>query len=72
MRHWPRPIKDESGIALVTGLLILMSLTAIGVFATNVTIVHQDISANLKASKQEFYLAEAGIQHAKWFLTEWH
>jgi hypothetical protein len=70
MRHGPRLIKEESGIALITGLLILMSLTAIGLFATNATIVHQDISANLKASKQGFYLAEAGIQHARLFLIQ--
>src|SRR4030095_317320 len=47
-----------------------MSLTAIGLFATNATIVHQDISANLKASKQGFYLAEAGIQHARLLLIQ--
>ena len=64
MRHGLRLIKGETGIALITGLLILMGLTAIGLFATNATIVHQDISANLKASKQGFYLAEAGLQHA--------
>jgi Tfp pilus assembly protein PilX len=70
MSHGPRLIKEESGVALITGLLILMSLTAIGLFATNATIVHQDISANLKASKQGFYLAEAGIQHARRFLIQ--
>src|SRR5262249_2982525 len=70
MGHGPRLIKEESGIALITGLLILMSLTAIGLFATNATIVHQDISANLKASKQGFYLAEAGVEHARLFLSQ--
>src|SRR5712692_5099535 len=70
MRHYLRPIHDESGIALITALLILMSLTAIGVFAINATMANQDIAANLKASKQEFYLAEAGLQHAQWFLAK--
>ena len=70
MSYGPRLIKEESGIALITGLLILMSLTAIGLFATNATIVHQDISANLKASKQGFYLAEAGLQHARLYLSQ--
>ncbi len=70
MSQAPRLIKEESGIALVTALLILMSLTAIGLFATNATIVHQDISANFKASKQGFYLAEAGIQHARLLLIQ--
>ena len=67
MSHGPGLIKAESGIVLITGLLILMSLTTLGLFATNATIVHQDISANLKASKQGFYLAEAGLQHARLF-----
>ena len=70
MRYSPRLIKEESGIALITGLLILMGLTTIGLFATNTTIVHQDISANLKESKQGFYLAEAGLQHARLFLIQ--
>src|SRR5262245_54642394 len=70
MGHGPRLLKGESGIALITALLILMSLTTIGLFATNATIVQQDISANLKASKQAFYLAEAGLQHARLFLIQ--
>ncbi len=69
MKHYPRLIQDESGIALVTGLILLMGLTVIGIFAINTAIVHQDISANLKATKQGFYLAEAGIQHASRFLA---
>jgi len=70
MGHGPWLLKGETGIALITALLILMSLTTIGLFATNAMIVHQDISANLKASKQGFYLAEAGIQHARLFLIQ--
>jgi hypothetical protein len=70
MSYGPRLIKAESGVALLTGLLILMSLTALGLFAANTTIVHQDISANLKASKQGFYLAEAGMQHARRLLIQ--
>src|SRR5262245_45534319 len=70
MHYGPRLIQDESGIALVTGLIVLTCLTAIGVFAINAALVHQDVSANLKASKQGFYLAEAGIQHASRFLAQ--
>jgi len=69
MKHGPRLLHDESGIALVTGLILLIGLTALGVFAINAAIVHQDISASLKASKQGFYLADAGIQHASRFLA---
>src|SRR5262245_30233009 len=70
MRNGLRPFKDESGIALVTGLMLLASLTAIGVFVLNGTMVHQDISGNLKGSKQGFYLADAGFEHAWKFLMQ--
>jgi Tfp pilus assembly protein PilX len=70
MRRYRRLTRDESGIALITALLILMSLTAIGSFTINASMVNQDISANFKAAKQEFYLAEAGIQHTQWFLAQ--
>src|SRR5256885_1454495 len=66
MSNGPGPFKNESGIALITGLMLLASLTAVGVFVLNGTMVHQDISGNLKGSKQGFYLADAGFQHA------WH
>src|SRR5262245_54768877 len=70
MKHHPRVIQAESGIALVTGLIVLTGLTVIGIFAINAAIVNQDVSANLKAAKQGFYLAEAGIQHASRFLAK--
>ena len=35
MSNGPGPLKDESGIVLITGLLILLGLTAIGIFAIN-------------------------------------
>src|SRR5215471_7463784 len=70
VRNGLRLIQHESGIALITGLMLMASLTAIGIFALNTTMVHQDISGNLKASKQGFYLADAGFQHARIFLIQ--
>jgi len=55
-------LKDESGVALVTGLVILVLLTAIGTYAINMTEIDQSLSANLKTSKQAFYVADAGIE----------
>jgi Tfp pilus assembly protein PilX len=55
-------IKDESGVALVTGLVMLVLLTAIGTYAINMTQIDEALSANLRASKQAFYLADAGIE----------
>jgi len=57
-------------MALIAGLLMVASLTAIGVFSMNVTTVNEEIARHLKASKQAFYLADAGIQHAKIFLNQ--
>ena len=58
-------LKNESGMALITGLVILVLLTAIGTYAINLTQIDQTLSANLKASKQAFYLADAGIEWGK-------
>ncbi len=58
-------LKNESGVALVTGLVIMVLLTAIGTYAINMTEIDQTLSTNLKASKQAFYLAEAGIEQGR-------
>jgi hypothetical protein len=58
-------IKNESGVALVTGLIILVLLTAIGTYAINMTQIDQTLSSNLKASKQAFYIADGGIEWGK-------
>jgi Tfp pilus assembly protein PilX len=58
-------LKNESGVALITGLVIMVLLTAIGTYAINMTEIDQTLSANLKASKQAFYLAEAGIERGR-------
>src|SRR5688572_17851629 len=54
--------KDESGIALLNGLIIMALLTALGNYAINMMQVERSLSANLKASKQAFYVAEAGVE----------
>jgi cytoskeletal protein CcmA (bactofilin family) len=70
MKHYLSHLANESGVALVTGLVIMVLLTAIGTYAINMTQIDQTLSGNLKASKQAFYLAEAGLQHAKIFLNQ--
>jgi hypothetical protein len=68
--HYLWHVKNESGIALTVGLVIMVLLTAIGTYAINMTDIDQTLSGNLKASKQVFYLADAGTQHAKTFLNQ--
>ena len=55
---------------MITGLVIMVLLTAIGTYAINMTDIDQTLSGNLRASKQVFYLADAGTQHAKTFLNQ--
>jgi len=40
----------------------MVLLTAIGTYAINMTEIEETLSANLKASKQAFYIADAGIE----------
>jgi Tfp pilus assembly protein PilX len=65
MKHQQTYINDDSGIALISSLVILVLLTALGTYAINMTEIEETLSANLKASKQAFYLADAGIEWGK-------
>ncbi len=58
-------IKNQKGLALITALLILLSLTVIGIVAVNSSNIETLITTNNKVSKQAFFLAEAGGQEAK-------
>ncbi|MCL4457191.1 MAG: pilus assembly PilX N-terminal domain-containing protein [Nitrospirae bacterium] len=57
-------IGNQKGVALVTGLLMLVLLTAMGLALTNTSMVESWLSFNYRTSKQAFYAAEAGIQDA--------
>jgi Tfp pilus assembly protein PilX len=62
MKHYLSHLENESGVALVTGLVILVLLTAIGTYAIHLTEIDETVSANLKASKQALFLADAGLE----------
>jgi hypothetical protein len=62
MRHYLLYVENNSGVALITGLVIMVLLTAIGTYAINMTEIEETLAANLKASKQAFYAADAGIE----------
>jgi cytoskeletal protein CcmA (bactofilin family) len=70
MKYYLNHLQNESGVALVTGLVIMVLLTAIGTYAIHMTEIDETIAGNLKTSKQAFYVAEAGLQHAKTFLNQ--
>lgn len=63
-----KKIKDESGIALVISLLIMVLLTILGTAAIMTSTTDVKISQNFKQSSNAFYAAEAGIEDGIAFL----
>ncbi|MDP3014578.1 MAG: pilus assembly PilX N-terminal domain-containing protein, partial [Candidatus Subteraquimicrobiales bacterium] len=61
-------IDNEHGVALITALLMLALITAMGIAATNLSIVEGWLSANYRSSKQAFHVAEAGLELMKYYL----
>ncbi len=53
--------REENGVVLVLGLLLLLTVTLIGISALSTSTFDIRISGNEKASVQAFYVAEAGI-----------
>jgi len=51
---------NEEGFVLVTGLIILLVLTMLGISATTNTSIELQIAANDRIHKETFYQAEAG------------
>jgi hypothetical protein len=70
MKSLCRQIQGESGTALLASVLLISLITGAGLTALTMTSVSLNIASNLLPSKQAFYLAEAGIQHGKTFLSQ--
>jgi hypothetical protein len=56
-----RRLREEKGIVLVLGMLLLLIVTLIGISALNTSTYDLRISGNERTSVQAFYVAEAGI-----------
>jgi len=54
-------LREERGVVLVLGMLLLLVLTLIGISSLNTSTYDMRISGNERASVQAFYVAEAGI-----------
>jgi hypothetical protein len=54
-------LREEKGVVLVLGMLLLLVVTLIGINALNTSTYDILISGNERASVQAFYVAEAGI-----------
>jgi len=63
-------IKTQKGIALITAVFMLLALTVIGFVALNTSSIGFRITSNTRASKQAFYLAEAGAEVARELLRK--
>ena len=59
------PVRDERGIALVMALLVSALLLLLGGHFLTASMTEKTIAANDVNTARAFYLAEAGIQHAK-------
>jgi Tfp pilus assembly protein PilX len=55
----------ERGAALITGLLLLLVLTILGLAGMMTTIMELKIAANDRSAKQVFYIAEAGVEDGR-------
>jgi Tfp pilus assembly protein PilX len=57
--------KNEKGAVLVTGLLLLLVLTILGMVAMMTTGMELKIARNDRSAKRVFYVAEAGTEDAR-------
>ena len=57
--------KNEKGAVLVTGLLLVLLLTILGMVAMMTTGMELKIARNDRSAKKVFYLSEAGIEDAR-------
>ncbi len=57
--------KNEKGFILLGSLVILSLIALVASVALTTTFTDIKICSNYKTSKQAFYIAEAGVQHAK-------
>jgi type II secretory pathway pseudopilin PulG len=56
---------NEKGMVLIGALAVLALIVLVAGMAVTSTYTEIKISSNYKSSKQAFYFAEAGVQHAK-------
>lgn len=61
-------LKNEKGIVLVIALIMLCMMTIIGTAVSNTASVETIISGVEKEQREAFYVAEAGVDHAKGLL----
>ena len=61
------PRRQQGVLTVFTGVMVLLMLTLMMIFAVRVGIGEQSVSANDVRQKLALHVAETGIQHAKEF-----
>jgi hypothetical protein len=56
------PLKDQSGVALVLALIMIVILTLIGLASTYTSTFEMKLSGNKRGSTDAFYAADSGVQ----------
>ncbi len=56
------PLKDQSGVALVLALVMIVILTLIGLASTYTSTFEMKLSGNKRGTTDAFYAADSGIQ----------
>jgi len=56
------PLRDQSGVALVLALIMMVILTLIGLASTYTSTFEMKLSGNKRGSTDAFYSADSGIQ----------
>ena len=62
---------DESGMALVTSLILLMALAALVAAAALVAVMEKSVTVNHRSSARALYAADSGIEVARQFITQY-
>lgn len=65
-----RPLQERHGAVLLLALLILAMVTVMGIYSATKSSIEQRISSNMRTNMSTFFVAEAGLKHAKTILAE--
>jgi hypothetical protein len=58
-------MKNESGIALIVAMVMLLLLTMLGIFALNTSSTELRIAGNYKNTEEAFFAADAGVAYGQ-------
>ena len=62
-------VSNERGFVLITTLMVMASLAALGIWGVRASLIDSKITTNYQNSSLAFYAAEAGLERAKNYLT---